>query len=741
MSYLSSSDGQNTAFARKKSSNSPLLLLLSLNNGQTHNDGTNKDEENENENDNDKVTDDSSVQDLSQVFQELLERDQDFSSWMEGLGQWPLPSNNRNTKKKSKEEGRKQPHILSFNGTQKLRRRITPDATDTFTGADTSNNTTTTTASTRLKVSNEMSPGPKHELFLSLPPLPLQQQQQQQQQEEDQKPTFSKESRPAAWSIPGKYRGRINPFSNFIQLEAILDLAAVAGGSNTNDTEPYITSIFAAADQLFKLSKEQPSSVGPPDNQTKMVDVVNNTSPIDTMTILSDIITVEDLIKQKRQFRILPFQLDKLWGFTSPASSSMKDRNLAINKEKKLDSMVLTATANITSSNMDPILYTTTNNATSSSASLAQSAETMLKDTTTRIEDLVAEASNTFLSPSNVQDVLMRASQVFGLRTLSSSSSTNATTLSTTTSTSLNQLEAVSNEIVRAAQRVAQESGVDVQFAADRAREATNFAASMANVANVVFGSGYAYGSRSGVSGMEGYPLYDVWTQWQQQPAATATPPPLFGAYRTAQRIEPFQYENVVIKGAEMGVLAGAIYESLLPRCHKLGHALVANGTTANIAWMVTDSIDYESRYRDDTSTGYNHQYNITPLWAGRGSGPEEEPILVRTITIRGFDASDGTVDREELLNDICTASPVPLSEDTAGMVLFHSGLLSIAKQVYQDIIKYIDWTPPRYKIVLNGHSVGGSLSILILLLLTSERGGECTVPTHRLVRFLLGAF
>jgi Lipase (class 3) len=230
----------------------------------------------------------------------------------------------------------------------------------------------------------------------------------------------------------------------------------------------------------------------------------------------------------------------------------------------------------------------------------------------------------------------------------------------------------------------------------------------MASVANIVFGSGYAYGSRSGASGIEGYPLYEVLPQVQQ-----ATTPPLFGAYASAERIEPFQYENVVIKGAEMGVLAGAIYENTVQRCHKLGHSLVANGTTANVAWMVTDSIDYESRYRDADSG-----YNSTTLLAG------DQPIFVRTITIRGFDASDDTVDREVLLNDICTASPVPLDEETADKVLFHTGLLSIAKQVYQDIEKYIDWASPRHKIVLNGHSVGGSLSILVLLLLASERGG-----------------
>ncbi|KAL3902323.1 MAG: hypothetical protein SGILL_010865, partial [Bacillariaceae sp.] len=229
----------------------------------------------------------------------------------------------------------------------------------------------------------------------------------------------------------------------------------------------------------------------------------------------------------------------------------------------------------------------------------------------------------------------------------------------------------------------------------------------MATVANVVLGSGYAYGSRSGASGIEGYPLYEVLPQVQQ-----ATTQPLFGAYQTAERIEPYQYESVIIKGAEMGVLAGSIYEDSLERTHELGHSLVANGTTANVAWMVTDSIDYESRYKAGKAG-----FESASVMQG------EDPIFVRTITIRGFDASDDTVDREALLNDICTGAPVPLDEATSDKVLFHIGLLSVAKEVYADIKKYIDWASPRHKIVLNGHSVGGSLSILLLLLMTSELG------------------
>ncbi|KAG7373391.1 lipase class 3 [Nitzschia inconspicua] len=701
------------------------LFFTGSRNKQNERDNSDDDEryDQTNDNANDINTNDTGS-DLIQVIQNL-EQDQDFSSWMEGLGQWP-----KYPKKFRKDDEDKDDEVSLDNDTDEeddddedediimestkdsssttTASTFTdgvlgwiPDAADIF-AAVTSNNSTNSDKDTlgASSSSSQSATEPEEDTtsFLSLPPLPLQ--------------LSLKEPRPT--SVPGKYRGRINPLSNFIQFEAILDLAA---GVN-NETEPYFNSVFAAADQLFKLSKEQQqlerqNNVKATMEDKEQFDKNEPVASMDVETTLSNFTTVEDLLQQERKLGGLPFQLDKLWGFTSTtaatttttsSSSSSADSKVKTSpKTVQVDSAELRAAASkilpddksSNSMDMDSMLSTVAS--TNSSAGLAQAAESLLKDTTSSIEDMVTEASSTF-SPASVQQLVIRASRVFGSALASTGPSTSSTA---------NQFEAVSNEIVRAAQRVAKESGVDVQFAADRAREATKFAASMASVANIVFGSGYAYGSRSGASGIEGYPLYEVFPQVQQ-----ATTPPLFGAYKTAERIEPYQYENVVIKGAEMGILAGAIYEDTVQRCHKLGHALVANGTVANVAWMVTDSIDYESRYTDG-DTGYNP----ASLMAG------ERPMFVRTITFRGFDASDDTVDREALLNDICTASPVPLDDATADKVLFHSGLLSIAKQVYKDIKTYIDWVPPRHKIVLNGHSVGGSLSILVLLLMASERG------------------
>ena len=151
-----------------------------------------------------------------------------------------------------------------------------------------------------------------------------------------------------------------------------------------------------------------------------------------------------------------------------------------------------------------------------------------------------------------------------------------------------------------------------------------------------------------------------------------------------------------------------------------MGHSLVANGTTANVVWMVTDSVmegnTYASAYRhhDDGEDDNRNDDNSTVSLPSR---------MVRTITIRGFDASDELVDKEALLNDICTATSKPMDDATSDKVVFHAGLLSIARKIYADTKKYIDWASPNHGIVLNGHSVGGSLSILMLLILTSDRG------------------
>ena len=105
---------------------------------------------------------------------------------------------------------------------------------------------------------------------------------------------------------------------------------------------------------------------------------------------------------------------------------------------------------------------------------------------------------------------------------------------------------------------------------------------------------------------------------------------PLFGAYDTAQSIPNNEYVQTVEKDAEMAELAGGVYLDTSAAFDRLGHAIVANRTISDVAWMVTDSIGYEEDYIPSTE-------RVT----------ERKPILIRTVIIRGYDTSDETVDRE----------------------------------------------------------------------------------------------
>jgi hypothetical protein len=164
----------------------------------------------------------------------------------------------------------------------------------------------------------------------------------------------------------------------------------------------------------------------------------------------------------------------------------------------------------------------------------------------------------------------------------------------------------------------------------------TSYAANMVVVANGLFGAGYVYDLSTSVSYEESAPSEILNAQKSR---------PLFANFCSTRSIEAFQYPSAVAKAAEMGTLASAIYKELVIRSHKLGHSIVANGTMADVAWMVTNSMDYKSSYIKSSSPKMSDHPD------------RQNPILVRTITIRGFDALDDTVDQERLLNTICTAS------------------------------------------------------------------------------------
>lgn len=49
--------------------------------------------------------------------------------------------------------------------------------------------------------------------------------------------------------------------------------------------------------------------------------------------------------------------------------------------------------------------------------------------------------------------------------------------------------------------------------------------------------------------------------------------------------------DSRVVRGAEMAVLAGAIYNDAVSEMHGLGHSVVAEGTSQNVRWIVTDHV------------------------------------------------------------------------------------------------------------------------------------------------------
>lgn len=336
--------------------------------------------------------------------------------------------------------------------------------------------------------------------------------------------------------------------------------------------------------------------------------------------------------------------------------------------------------------------------AQSPSFDLSVSAEQILKEATQKIESILNDASTSF-SPEKVQEMITKAS--FSLAV-----DENADVFKTTM-----------DRVVATAETMARDKGLDVSEAAEQARATTNYTAKFLQAANGVLLSGYVSGGvdRGDLEG-ELAKKFNIPLSEQSENVK-----PLFGAYKSARSIPKSEYIQTVEIGADMAELAGGIYLDTNTVTDKLGHAIVANGTTADVAWMVTDSIGYEQDYISSIETA-----------------TERKPILIRTVTIRGYDASDDTVDRERLMNRLCTANPVLLGEGNKN-VFFHGGLLDVAEEIYSQISPLIELAGPTHKIVFNGHSIGGSLALLLLFLLTEYRG-DSFVREKVLRTFTFGA-
>jgi hypothetical protein len=264
------------------------------------------------------------------------------------------------------------------------------------------------------------------------------------------------------------------------------------------------------------------------------------------------------------------------------------------------------------------------------------------------------------------------------------------------------------DDLVAAAIAAAKDRGLDAFEAAERARNTTEYVASLVAVADQVLRFGYVQkeesyaaiaGDRHGKVQRHARKILA-----ENMTTVSSSSNPLFENIASAKAISYKEFGPAISTIAEMGWLAGGIYENPVERPHELEHSIVAEGISADVLWMVTDSIENEADYF------FNNK--------------EAKDIPVRTIIVRGFDASDVRVDREELFTEICNLQSQSFDDNMPGL-LVHRGLYGIAKAVYNDIQRYIDWSAPAQKIIFTGHSVGGSISVLLTLMLARDRGGK----------------
>ena len=187
----------------------------------------------------------------------------------------------------------------------------------------------------------------------------------------------------------------------------------------------------------------------------------------------------------------------------------------------------------------------------------------------------------------------------------------------------------------------------------------------------------------------------------QRSKKSTSSSEALFARFKSAVELNEWspEVENLY----KMARLASTIYNKddsvAVSELSAQGESVVATGTTANVKWFVTDSTQV--------------------------NGQDQQPERVRTITLRGFDASDESVDRQELFRTICTAQPETLRlGKKKPQVLVHSGLYRLGEHLYHCVLKpYLFNADSPEKIVLVGHSIGGALSTMLLLWTTMDQG------------------
>lgn len=165
-------------------------------------------------------------------------------------------------------------------------------------------------------------------------------------------------------------------------------------------------------------------------------------------------------------------------------------------------------------------------------------------------------------------------------------------------------------------------------------------------------------------------------------------------------------------RAVRASTLASALYdtENLAQTLRDLQCAPVAGGNTLDVVWRVVDSVAADG-------------------------------VLERHVVLRGFDAGDPgnerSAERAALVDRIVSASPVrvrrfganatsALSSAVVPNVAAHRGFLEIAEAILRQVAPFLD-VPPSARVVFTGHSIGGSLALMLSVLVTQRSADTAT--------------
>ena len=150
------------------------------------------------------------------------------------------------------------------------------------------------------------------------------------------------------------------------------------------------------------------------------------------------------------------------------------------------------------------------------------------------------------------------------------------------------------DDLVAVATTAAEDKGLDVLEAAERARNTTTYVASLVSVADQVLRSGYVQKEEDAAIGNreDRQAKADEFLSSTTESSPTTTSSSsggsnaLFENIPSAQAISYDEFGPAISTIAEMGWLSGGIYENAIERSHELGHSIVAQGISSNVFWV-----------------------------------------------------------------------------------------------------------------------------------------------------------